>query len=203
MIASLRGTILALEPDAVLVDVAGVGFRVQVAAPVLDALGGVGEDVNLHTHMHVREGDISLFGALDGSDLRLFLQLLSVSGVGPKMALAIMSVRDAAALRTAIVGEEWAVLTAAPGVGKRTAQRILLELRPRLEAEGYAADVPDGDGSAGGRSKPAPDEEALAALVGLGYTPAEAKSALGGTADGAAETLEERLRQALRALGRQ
>lgn len=195
MIARLRGNVLAIEPSAIVLDVAGVGYRVHVPSSQLAAFGPVGAELELHTHLHVRENEMELFGASDAATLGLFKHLLKVTGIGPKVALAVLSTLDATALRHAILSEDVSRLTEVPGIGRKTAQRIVLDLKGRLEAEGLA--LPDGLLAAGGPSSPGEDD-AVAALVSLGYNRGEARRALAAIDPGLA--LEARIVAALQAL---
>ena len=195
MIARLRGTVLAIEPSAIVLDVAGVGYRVHVPGSQLAELGPVGGEAVLHTYLHVRENEMELFGAVDAATLGLFKQLLKVTGIGPKVALAVLSTLDATALRHAILAEDVSRLTEVPGIGRKTAQRIVLDLKGRLEAEGLA--LPEGVPGAGGPTGPGEDD-AVAALVSLGYNRGEARRALAAIDPGLA--LEARIVAALQAL---
>ena len=195
MIACLRGHVALVEPDAVVVDVGGVGYRVHVPTSLLAELGAEGTVVMLHTRLLVRENEMVLYGAADAETLRLFDALLSVTGVGPRLAMALLSTHDLLTLRRAIVAEDASLLTATPGVGRKTAGRIILELKARLAGEDLGGPL------AGGPSLPA-DDEALSALEALGYSRAEARRALGAAAVPSVATVEERLLAALRALSR-
>ena len=184
MIASLRGRVVARRLDAVVLDVGGVGYLVQATQRAL-AKAGSGKEVALDTYLHVREDALQLYGFAEPAERELFELLLSVSGVGPKVAIAILSGSTPADLRRAIALEDEARFVAIPGIGKKTAQRIVLELKERLGP----VDI------AGG----APAQELVArdALVELGYSVPEAERALAGTDPELPP--EERVRQALRA----
>jgi Holliday junction DNA helicase RuvA len=190
VIARLHGHLAAIEDGAVVVDVAGVGYRVRVPASALAELGPEGALVTLHTRLVVRDNEVALYGATDPEAMVLFDALLGVTGVGPRLALAMLSTFDAATLGQAIVAEDIARLSQASGVGRKTAQRIVLELKGRLEADGrysgVAASAPVG-----------PEEgEAEAALISLGYTRGEARRALTAT-NAAGGTVESRILAAL------
>ena len=191
MIGSLRGTLLERATSGeVLVEVAGVGYRAQVPPPALAELGEPGGEVFLHTHLHVREDALQLYGFAEAGERQLFEQLLSVSGVGPKVALAIVSGYSPAELRRAIVREDAALLQSIPGVGKKTAQRVVLELKEKIAPLAAVADAPHlgaGDGHVVARD----------ALVELGYSAAEAEVRLAATDPDLPPA--ERVRQALRA----
>jgi Holliday junction DNA helicase RuvA len=200
VIARLHGRVAALEDGAVVIDVGGVGYRVHLPAGQLAELGPVGATATLHTYLHVRENDLELYGALDADTLVLFRQLLSVSGVGPRLALAVLSAFDVAAVQQAIVGEDVARLTEVPGIGRRTAQRIVLDLRGRLEAAGVTL-APAG-GFAAADAATVDTAEALAALLALGYTRGEARRALAALPADADPSVEGQILAALRLLSR-
>lgn len=189
MIARLRGTLVRRGASSVTVDVEGLGYEVAVTPRALADLPPVGEEVVLHTHLHVREDELSLFGFPTEGERDLFRVLLGASGVGPKVGLAILATFQPAELRRAVQAEDVGALSLVPGIGKRTAQKLILELRPRLA-------LPDGD---------LPTEKgALAevreALEGLGYGVGEIREVLAGL-DGE-DSVEDLLKSALRELGR-
>ncbi len=200
MIARLHGHVVALEDGAVVVDVGGVGYRVHMPAAHVADMAPAGKLVTLHTYLHVRENEMELFGAADPAAIALFRMLLTVTGIGPRAALAILSTMEPAVVEQAIVAEDVARLTEAPGIGRKTAQRIVLDLKGKLEAQGVVA------GPAGGFAardvRVAEDADAVAALLALGYTRGEARAALAaaGSDDGA--PLEDRIVAALRVLSR-
>lgn len=194
MIGSLRGTFTARPADSeVMVDVGGVGYRLTVSAPTAASLGSVGSDVYLYVHTHVREDAIILYGFRHDDERRCFEVLLGAHGVGPALALAILSQLSPATLTTALLEEDADALCAVPGVGRKTAARLLIDLRSRLE-------LPDFSVGATVASTPAgvARAEVRAALVELGYGPEEIRRALEGGHDEG--TVEELLRQALREL---
>ncbi|HLX89571.1 MAG TPA: Holliday junction branch migration protein RuvA [Acidimicrobiales bacterium] len=195
MIGWLKGRLLGRMADGeLLLDVGGVGYRVSVPAPVLAASGGVGDELALHVHTHVREDAIVLYGFADAEQRRCFEALLSAHGVGPALALAVLSMLSPPDLVRAVLEEDLDSLCTVPGVGRKTAARLVIDLRTRLAvAADVAAGVP---GSSAGDAEPR--QEVRAALVELGYAPDEIRHALSGVpADGAVEDL---LRQALREL---
>ncbi len=185
MIGRLRGTAVARRPDGLVLDVNGVGYLVAATPAVLRRAEGGGEIV-VETHLHVREDALQLYGFADAEERELFEHLLSVSGVGPKVALAILSGSTAAELRRAIVLEDTARFEAIPGIGKKTAQRVVLELKEKVGAvEAVVADAAPGGHFA-----------ARDALVELGWSLVEAEQALADVDPELAP--EERVRQALR-----
>ncbi len=162
MIGSLRGKVIEKGPTWLLLEVFGIGYRIRTSPAILSTITSQGETF-LYTHDHVREDVHELFGFLSMDDLELFDRLLSISGVGPKSALTIMSVGSADQVKKAIMSGDLAMLTSVPGVGKKTAQKIILELKGQLV---------DADTSEG------PDTDVMDALIGLGYSTQQAKDVL-------------------------
>ena len=188
MISCLRGRPLAWDAEGLVVDVGGVGYRVY-ATPSAVRLADGAEEVALHTHLHVRDDAMQLFGFADSDERELFEQLLSVGGVGPKVALAIVSGYSPGELKRAIVREDAELFQTIPGIGKKTAQRVVLELKEKI-APLAAVEAPHlgaGDGHIVARD----------ALVELGYSLAEAEQRLSDTDPDLPPA--ERVRQALRA----
>ncbi len=200
MIASLRGTVDAIYGDSLVLEVGGVGYRV-FAGPGTLASARQGETLKLRTHHLVREDVQALYGFRTAEELGFFTLLLTVTGVGPKVALAIISSRPVADLQLAVMQGDEAVLTSVSGVGKRLAGRIVLELREKVAAAGMAAAAIPGRGPVAG----ATESEVMAALQALGYSQAEAREAARGAAiDTTADaSLEERVKAALRRLRRE
>jgi Holliday junction DNA helicase RuvA len=194
VIGWLRGALLARSPEGeVLLDVGGVGYRVQVPASVLARPADPGTELALHVHTHVREDAIVLYGFPTAKERRCFEALLGAHGVGPALALAILSALSPDELTRAVLAEDLIVLCAVPGVGRKTAARLVLDLRSKLEVPesvGVTAPVPGT-----GRE---PRSEVRAALAELGYGPDEIRRALD-TAPAEGE-VEEMLRAALREL---
>lgn len=190
MIGRLRGVVAGKSPDGVLLDVAGVGYEMAVPPRALVELPGIGDEAVLHTHLHVREDAMALFGFSSEDQRDLFRLLLGISGVGPKVALAILGTMTPDDLRRAVLTDDAAALTAVPGIGKRSAQKLLLELRPKLE-------LPDTELA----PSHSPLAEVRSALEGLGYQGDEIRLALAELPDG--DEVEALLRQALQTLGRQ
>jgi holliday junction DNA helicase RuvA len=195
MIGSLRGVLADRPaPGEVVVDVGGVGYRASVPTSLLATLGRNGSEVFLHVHTHVREDAIVLFGFAHADERRCFEALLGAHGVGPSLALSILSSMSPAALSTAVLEDDIDALCQVPGVGKKTAARLLLELKARLDLPTLGGDGPN---SAAGDS---PRGEVRAALVELGYGPDEIRGVLDVVDDG--EPVEEMVRSALRELAR-
>jgi holliday junction DNA helicase RuvA len=186
MIARLRGRAAGRTPDGLVVEVGGIGYLVAATPSVLRRAQS-GAEVTVETYLHVREDALQLYGFADGAERELFTHLLSVNGIGPKVALAVVSGSPAPELRRAIALGDAARFQAIPGIGKKTAQRVVLELKEKLGAEGVEVPVP------------AAKEEVLAreALLELGYSVSEAEKALSDTDPELPP--EERVRQALTA----
>jgi Holliday junction DNA helicase RuvA len=174
MIASLTGRLQRKAADAVIIDVAGVGYRVSVPLSTLGMLPEPGEPVSLHIHTHLREDTLNLYGFATELEKELFLVLTSVSGIGPKLALSVLSGLSAADLAAAIVKGEDARLSVVPGIGKKTAARICLELKDKIRQI-----VPDSHPEARPASAAAgPADDAVSALVNLGYKRPQAEEAV-------------------------
>lgn len=169
MIASLSGTILKIEDSSLVIGVGGVGIRVFVPRTVLEDVGGVGRSIKLHTHFIVREQELALYGFETEEDLQLFEVLLGVNGVGPKVALSILATLSPELLKSAIMREETAVLQRVPGIGKKTAERIMFQLRDKLDLSQVSTAVPLVSDV---------DADVIDFLTGLGFSIVEAQSAL-------------------------
>ena len=187
MIGRLQGTLVARSVDGVIVDVDGVGYEIAMPTRDLAALPALGEEVVIHTHLHVREDQLALFGFADEDGRVVFRHLIATSGVGPKLALAILGALGADRLRTAVIGEDIDTLTTVPGIGVRSAQKLVLDLRARL------ALPPGGIPASGGLGS------VRTALEGLGYSTAEIRGAVDGLHG---DDVEAMLRAALQKLGR-
>jgi holliday junction DNA helicase RuvA len=189
MIAMVRGEVAVRRPDHVVVLAAGVGYRLAVSAETLRRVPAIGRDVTLHAHLVVREDALSLYGFASEEERDLFLMLIGVQSVGPKVALAVLSGASPRELVQALANGDTARLQAAPGIGKRTAERIVAELRPKLGGDEAMISITRGDSA---------DPRTLArdGLLELGYTPQEADRLLEG-ADG--ERPEELIAHALKA----
>jgi Holliday junction DNA helicase RuvA len=171
MIAHLRGKLLAKHPNQAIVETGGVGYDMTISVPTFSDLPAVGSEVALHIHTHVREDVIALYGFLRPSEKVLFEKLITVSGIGPKLAITILSGMAADEMVGAIRGNDVARLTRIPGIGKKTAERMVLELRDKLPA--VAPTV-----TAAAPVMSATEEDVLSALVNLGYQRAAAEKAL-------------------------
>jgi Holliday junction DNA helicase RuvA len=189
MIGRLRGTLVGRSEQSITLDVAGVGYEIFTAPRTQAELPGVGEDVVVYTHLHVREDSLTLFGFVSDAERNLFRTLITASGVGPKVGLAILSVLSVTEIRRAIATEDVDALTVVPGVGKRSAQKMVLELKPKLDEQ--EAVVISGTGAAA---------QLRQALEGLGYSPNEVREAV--AAANPELPVAEQIRTALQMLGR-
>ncbi len=196
MIGSLRGRIASKTPPQLTVDVGGLGYEVESPMSTFFHLPAVGEEVRLLTHLVVREDAHVLYGFATEEERRLFRSLIKVSGVGPKIALALLSGISVAAFAECVQREDIAALTRVPGVGRKTAERLIVEMRDRLSA------APPGGTTATVSGPGTAESEAYGALVALGYRPAEATRLLKAVGPGTHST-EELIRRALQGAGRE
>ncbi len=196
MIGRLHGKLLHKEPPSLLIDVDGVGYELEAPMTTFYDLPPVGETVTLHTHMVVREDAQLLYGFGRKAQRRLFRGLLKVSGVGPRMALAILSGLSEDEFIQCICNEDIVRLSQAPGVGRKTAQRLVVELRDKEFMQPGAGSA---DGSRDAVAAPDPVGEAVSALIALGYRPNEASRAVRGVSS-TDLTTEEIIRQALQSV---
>lgn len=197
MIASLRGVLTEKTSGSCVVEAGGVGYLLQVSSHTLGALPERGATVFLRTRQIVREDSLQLFGFTDPEELKLFDLLIGVSGVGPRLALALLSGLQPAAVVRAIRGEQVGALTTVSGIGRKTAERVIVELRDKLDAPPAPSREP------GVLPKSGRMQDAVAALTRLGYTPSQAQEALRELADAADDlSLEELVRRSLARLGK-
>lgn len=190
MIASLRGRIISRGEDWILVEVGGMGFQVYVPQPLLPRPAALGTEIQLYTHLLVRDNDVALYGFQTEEEWNLFRLLLGVSGIGPRLALLILSTQRVEEFRAAVAQADIESLTRTPGIGRRTAERMILDLREKVGVEGL---------------EPTPvlsarDEEVVTVLASLGYTLSEARGAVAALSDDEM-MLEEQIVEALRHLG--
>ena len=160
MIAHLRGRLISKHPNQAIVEAAGVGYDVTISVPTFSDLPGTGSEVALHIHTHVREDALALYGFLRSEEKQLFEKLITVSGIGPKLAITILSGMATSDMVGAIRANDYARLTRIPGVGKKTAERMCVELRDKLEGFGEATLA---------RTVSAVEEDVISALTNLGY----------------------------------
>lgn len=185
MIGSLRGRLILKRPDNIIIETGGVGYHVMVPVNLLSSLPEVGEEVFLHIHTHLREDSLQLYGFSSEEEKRIFTTLLGITGIGPKMALNILSGFTARDFLKAIDSEDVALLCRVPGLGKKTAHRLILELREKLVTKEVKDRVFD---------------DTLSALINLGYKRSEATDALERAYKGGHNRVEDLLKEALRYL---
>jgi Holliday junction DNA helicase RuvA len=196
MIAHLRGKLLAKHPNHVVVETTGVGYEATISIPTFSELPECGAEVALHIHTHVREDQIALYGFLHLTEKRLFEKLITVSGIGPKLAITILSGMAAGEMTRAIRGNDLARLTKIPGIGKKTAERMVLELRDKLPEVG---DITTPAAS----TLSAVEEDVLSALLNLGYQrPIAEKALTSATKSGASKSFDAIFRDALTTLSK-
>ena len=194
MIAALRGRLLRKKPQEVVVDVSGVGYRVTIPLSTFYRLAEPGADVTLLTHTHVREDTLALFGFLTAAEQTLFERLIAVSGVGPKLAISILSGIEAPDLVAALKASDVSRLTRIPGVGKKTAERLSLELKDKMQGlEATEEAVP-------ASAPPSAQDDLVSALVHLGYSRPEAERGVARALAQGEGRFEELLRRSLRFL---
>ncbi len=202
MIGRIRGELVAKHPPDILVDVGGVGYEIQVPMTTLFRLPEVGAEVSLVTHFVVREDAQLLFGFFDEQDRSLFRQLIKVSGVGPKLALTILSGMDSTSFARCVQRDDISALVALPGVGKKTAERLLVEMRDKLKD--WLVQVDPGDAAQAGGISIAPVTDIVAdaegALIALGYKPQEASRVVAAVNDDSIADSEELIRLALKSM---
>ena len=191
MIAGVKGTIEAIGSSWVIIDVGGVSFQVFLPTSTLSSLGGVGREAKLHTHLHVREDNLTLYGFSSARELALFETLMTVSGIGPKLGLAMLSAMDVEQLTLTIASGDAAMLTAVPGIGRKTAERIVLELKDKIGSSLITQDLEAVQGNS----------EVVAALTSLGYSVAEATRAVATLPAPSDLSLEDKIKLALKYFG--
>jgi Holliday junction DNA helicase RuvA len=192
MIATLDGILEYRGNDSIIIDVGGIGFRVYVPGSTLSQLGAVKGRVSLCTHLHLREDNISLYGFASGEELALFKNLISVSGIGPRLALVLLSAFKPEQLVMAITRGDVDLLSQAPGIGKKMANRLVVELKGKLEKEWKEMVLPVAPDSA----------DVISALTGLGYSVAEATKAISKVPVSEGLSLEEKIKMALQQMTR-
>src|SRR6478672_9561067 len=190
MIAHLRGKLISKHPNQAIVDAGGVGYDVTISVPTFSELPALSVEVSFFIHTHVREDTLALFGFLRAGEKQLFEKLLSVSGIGPKLAITILSGMPVAAIK----GNNVAALTRVPGIGKKTAERMVLELRDKLDAFGVPPDTVTAVSPV--------EEDVISALVNLGYQRPLAERALAKLGDVSGQTFDSLFRKAMAALAK-
>ncbi len=193
MIARLQGKLEAIAADSVIVNVNGVGFQVFLPTSTLSTIGNIGKEVKLYTHLHVREDILALYGFGSADELRLFQILTSVSGIGPKLGLSMLSAMNTDQLTMAIATGNADLLTTVPGIGKKIASRIVLELKDKIGAGWITTQVTE---------IAQENTDVLGALISLGYSAAEASRAVASLPGSGNLSLEEKIKLALQYFGR-
>ncbi|MCD7864122.1 MAG: Holliday junction branch migration protein RuvA [Lachnospiraceae bacterium] len=200
MYAYLRGQLASVWEDGIIIDVHDVGYRVLMSGASISCLPPVGEEVKIYTYTCVREDAFLLYGFLSQADLDIFKQCITVSGIGPKGGMAILSVMDADALRFAIISGDSKAIARAPGIGPKTAQRLILELKDKVSVEDVLEQraLEGGAARTGSSSVSADMQEAVEALTALGYSSSDALRAVRSVENAAEMDVEALLKQALK-----
>jgi len=191
MIASLEGTLVYNDMNSVIVNVGGIGFQLNISKYTLNQLENIGSTVSLYTHLHLRTDNVAMYGFASREELVLFKDLISVSGIGPKVALAMLSTLNPEQLVMAITSGNTELIVQVPGIGKKVANRLIVELKAKLQKEWGETSL---------QFKPA-NAEAVAALTSLGYSLREATQAISSLPDASELSLEEKIRLALQQMG--
>jgi len=188
MIASLHGILESISGDSVVLNVSGIGFRVYLPSSTLSVLGNIGDEVSLNTHLHLREDNVTLYGFASADELRFFQTLLGVKGLGPRLALAMLSAMRLEQLTMAVATGSTELLTSIPGIGRKVADRLILELKDKVAAGLVTAPM----------VQSAEDNtDVLSVLVSLGYSASEASRAVASLPMSSGLSLEEKIKQAL------
>lgn len=178
MISYIRGEIAEIEEDLLVLEANGIGYNIRITMETASNLPSIGEDIKIYTYMHVREDDVSLFGFLTKDDLKVFKLLIGVSGIGPKGALGILSALTADDIRFAVLSDDVKAISKAPGIGTKTAQKLIIELKDKLKLEdAFEAGLENNSNSVNAASNDAKGE-AVMALTALGYSNSEALRAV-------------------------
>ena len=200
MIAFIQGNLSEIEKDMIVVDCHGLGYEIQVPSSVVQKLPDTGTMVKIYTYMYVREDALGLFGFLTRDDLKIFKQLITVNGVGPKAALGILSTMSADELRLAILAEDVKTISRAPGVGAKTAKRMIVELKDKMDLESMitGTDGNEWPDQQNDTAEASVQEEVIMALTALGYSNTEAVRAVRAVPGAAGMDSEDLLKQALK-----
>lgn len=190
MIAKLKGKIEYFNDNYLVIDVNSVGYKVNVTDFTFGKLAGKKEDVSLHIYTYVREDILELYGFLEVTEKNMFELLISISGIGPKAAMSILSVADPKSIQVAILNEDTSILTKVSGIGKKTAERVVLELQNKV------ADLPIGD-----KEGATADSEVIEALMAMGYSASQSREALKEVSSDS-ESVEDKIKSALKELGK-
>lgn len=200
MIAFVKGVLEMMDENSIVVENHGIGYEILVSGSVLQALPQVGNEVKIYTYTHVREDALQLFGFLTRDDLAMFKLLITVSGVGPKGALGILTVMDANALRIAILTDDAKAIARSPGIGAKTAGKVILELRDKMSSDALLPDFLSESTGGNGSVDASAGQDAIQALTALGYSASQAAMAVKKvSAEGM--SVEEILKQSLKVIG--
>lgn len=197
MYSYIKGELVEILDDTIVLEVNGIGYNIHIPASMIDKFSGTGQNIKIYTYFHVKEDSMKLYGFLSRDDLRIFKLLLGVNGIGPKGALAILTVMTPDDLRFAILGEDAKTIAKAPGIGTKTAQRLILELKDKLDLqEAFAAKLMHTEETAA--SDTGIKNETVQALTALGYSSTEALKAINAVEVTEEITVEELLKAALK-----
>lgn len=198
MYSYIKGELVEILADAIVVENRGIGYNIRIPGSIIDSLEGVGQEVKIYTYTYVREDAMLLYGFQSRDDLHIFKLLIGVSGIGPKGALAILSVMTPDDLRFAVLADDDKTIAKAPGIGKKTAQRLIIELKDKLSLADTFVEREAQMLAAGANEKGTVRQEAVEALVALGYSSSEAMKAVNGVEISQETTVEEVLKASLR-----
>ena len=198
MYSYIKGELVEIQPESIVVEAGQIGYEIRMPANMVGRLGGIGGSVTVYTYLHVKEDLMELYGFLSRDDLQVFRLLLGVNGIGPKGALAILTALTPDDLRIAVLGEDAKAIAKAPGIGSKTAQRVILELKDRLSLVPVAGNASPAAQAISQDSSSAVKAEAVQALVALGYSSSEAWKSVGKIELAPEMTVEELLKLCLK-----
>ena len=198
MYSYIKGELVEIQPESIVVEAGQIGYEIRMPANMVGRLGGIGQSVKVYTYLHVKEDLMELYGFLSRDDLQVFRLLLGVNGIGPKGALAILTALTPDDLRIAVLGEDAKAIAKAPGIGSKTAQRVILELKDRLSLVPVAGNASPAAQAISEDSSSAVKAEAVQALVALGYSSSEAWKSVGKIELAPEMTVEELLKLCLK-----
>lgn len=198
MYSYIKGELVEILDDTIVVEAGQIGYNIHIPASMIDDFTGTGQEVKIYTYLQVKEDDMQLYGFLTRDDLNIFKLLLGVNGIGPKGALAVLSVMTPDDLRFAVLGEDAKAIAKAPGIGNKTAQRVILELKDKLSLEDAFEAKTAHVAEANVNSRSSVKNEAVQALTALGYSSSEALKAMNGVEFTEDITVEEVLKEALK-----
>ncbi len=197
MYSYIKGELVEILEDVIVVEAGQIGYNIHIPASMIDNFTGTGQEVKIYTYLQVKEDDMQLYGFLTRDDLNIFKLLLGVNGIGPKGALAVLSVMTPDDLRFAVLGEDAKSIAKAPGIGNKTAQRVILELKDKIRLED-AFEAKTAHVAEGQSATSSVKNEAVQALTALGYSSSEALKAVSGVELTEDITVEEVLKEALK-----